>query len=289
MENQETFEHEDNVTDDMNNQGNSSVQEQQKQNSDHSSLLVDEDEQDLSFDNGKPADFPDEFWDSEKNAPNAKAIYEKYKEAEVRAKGLRDKLAKGDNKAPKTPDEYGFSVPEDIQDKIKSDDPLISEALKSAHKYGINKEALNGFLTDMVRNVASISQEPVELSKEQIQEIRQKELSKIGENGVQVARAVAGWVKELQSVGTFDSEMVNAIQSSASNGHVVRALNALRAHYGAGQTVPMSNIDDGLPTDATIQDMLVKAYKSNDMAKIEKVEGLLAARVKAGRPDKLQI
>lgn len=276
---------------DVNQETDVSVEETQNDKSSNSLLDIDNssENEELSFEDGKPKDFPDDFWDSEKNAPNVKAILDKLKETENRVKGLRDKLAKGDNKAPKTPEEYGFSVPEDVADRIKQDDPLITEAAKIAHKYGITKEAYNGFMADMVKHIGSIEVQPQEITPEQARELRDTEMKKIGENGVQVARAVASWVKEMESVGTFDSEMTAAISNAASSGHFVRALNAIRAHYGAGKTVPMNNIDDGLPDDVAIGDMLSKAYKSNDMERIKKVEALLAAREKAGRPTKLQI
>lgn len=253
------------------------------------SLLDGEDVSGIDFSKGKPEGFPDDFWDAEKNTVKSDVLYEKYKEEAARAKGLRDKLAKGENKAPKTPEEYGFSVPEDIADRIKPDDPLLGEAAKLAHKYGMSKEAFNGFMGEMVKTIAENSPANQELSPEQVKEIRDAEMRKIGENGVQVARAVASWVQELESVGTLDSEMSAAVKNAASNGHFVRALNAMRAHYGAGRDVPMTNIDDGLPADPIIGDKLVKAYNSGDQSKIAEVNRLLEARIKAGRPDKLQM
>jgi hypothetical protein len=249
----------------------------------------------VDFSKGMPKDFPKEAWDDEKKAPKAEVLYDKFKEAEARAKGLRDKLAKGEGKAPKDPKEYAFKPGEKgaklFKDGDASKDPLIAAAAPIAHKYGISKEAYQGFLSEMsdfIADKVGEAQEagPAELSPEQKAEIRTAEYKKIGTNAPQIIKAVETWGKELKETGQFSEADIAAFKSMAVTGEQVRVLNKLRALAGGGNHLPMDFSGDGLASDDEIANLQAAVKTQADQ---DKVDELYEKRRQAGRPEKLQI
>jgi hypothetical protein len=245
----------------------------------------------LDFSKGKPEGFPDELWDSEKNAPKADQLYKKLQEAENRAKGLRDKLARGEGKPPKDAKEYTVDAGDKGKALLKSDDPLLAEAQKIAHELKIPKETYGKFmgkLTDFLADHLEKMQEqgPAELSDEQKAEIRKAEYAKIGTNAVQVIKAVESWGRELKASGQLSEKELEAFKSMAMTGEQVRVLNKLRAMAGGGNALPMDFSDDGLPSDEEIADLIGNIKTEADERKVNE---LLDKRRRAGRPEKLQI
>lgn len=249
----------------------------------------------LDFSAGKPEGFPDEFWNAEKNAPNVEGLYSKYQEAEARAKGLRDKLAAGKHKAPESADGYKMpALPQAFAGKEEdlAKDPEYIAAKKIAHESGLSQEAFESFVGKYLEFIAETGQQepaPVELTPEQREEIKKAEYAKIGPNGVQVARNVAGWLKEMESKAIAGKAGFEAIRRYSGDGQLIAELNALRAYYTGNIDVPVGAISDGLPPDGEIADMLAKAYRSNDAAEVRRIEGLMEQRTRAGRPTRLQI
>lgn len=247
----------------------------------------------LDFTKGKPEGFPDELWDGEKNQPKADLLYQKMQDAEARAKGLRDKLAKGEGKPPKDAKEYTVDAGEKGKTLITDNDPLLAEAQKIAHELKIPKETYGKFmgkLTDFLADhIEKLQENPPELTPEQKAEIRQKEYAKIGTNAPQIVKAVETWGRELKAQGQFSEDDLAAFKSMALTGEQVRVLNKLRALAGGGKSLPMDFSGDGLPSDSEISDMIVKAHKSGDSAEAAKVEEILNKRRQAGRPERLQI
>lgn len=260
------------------------------------SLLNDADNVEVvDFSKGMPKDFPKEAWDDEKKAPKADVLYNKFKDAEARAKGLRDKLAKGEGKPPKDPKEYQFKPGEKgaklFKDGDASKDPLIAAAAPIAHKYGISKEAYQGFLSEMSDFIAdkvgeAQNAEPPELTDDEKKEIRTKEYGKIGANAPQIIKAIETWGKELKETGQFSETDMAAFKSMAVTGEQVRVLNKLRALAGGGNNLPMDFGGDGLPSDDEIANLQAAVKTQADQ---DKVDELYNKRRDAGRPDKLQI
>lgn len=229
----------------------------------------------LDFSKGKPEGFPDDFWDAEKNAPKVQDLYSKYQEAEQRAKGLRDKLAKGAQNAPKDPKEYEVKLSDEVAKVIKSDDPMIEEARKVAHKYGLSKETFNGFMAEMAEFVAKAAgQQPAqdpEALKAEAEAYKSEQLAKLGETGPQIVRAVAAWGSELAAQGYFTEADHKAFKDMAYSAESVRVLNLLRSMVGGGKEVPMAPASDGL-SRAELEAELVKAFTSGDEAKYNEIE-----------------
>ena len=235
----------------------------------------------LDFSKGKPEGFPDDLWDGEKNAPKVQDLYAKYQEAENRAKGLREKLSKGAQNAPKDPKEYELKLSDETAKVIKSDDPMIQQARSVAHKYGLSKEAFNGFMSEMSDFVAKATldnqaNDDPAAQKAAIEAHRREEMAKLGENGAQVVKAVASWGNELASQGRFTESDLKAFKDMAYSADAVRVLNIMRSMIGGGRDVPMEPASDGF-SRAELEQQLVKAYNANDGVTYEKLSAQLAA------------
>jgi len=233
----------------------------------------------VDFTAGKPADFPDEFWDAEKNTAKADAIYAKYQEAEARAKGLRDKLAKGAQNAPKDPKEYEVALPEDVAKVIPANDPLIEAARPIAHKYGLSKEAFNGFIGEMAAHVAKLQAEATqpanpEAEKAAIEAARSEALQKLGPNGSQVLQAIGSWGRQLVNDGLLTEADHKAFKDMAYSAESVRVLNILRSLAGQQGVVPMQPATDGR-TKAELEDALNKAFLAGDEGEFKRLEAEL--------------
>jgi hypothetical protein len=238
----------------------------------------------LDFSKGKPEGFPDDFWDVEKNAPKVTDLYAKYQEAEQRAKGLRDKLAKGAQNAPKDPKEYEVKLSDEVAKVIKSDDPMFEEARKVAHKHGLSKEAFNGFMAEMAEFVAKNAQaQPAdpEAAKAEAEAYKAEQLAKLGETGPQIVRAIAAWGNELAAQGYFTEADHKTFKDMAYSAESVRVLNMLRSMVGGGKEVPMAPASDG-KSRAELEAELVKAFTTGDEARYNEIERQLGSMRKAG-------
>ncbi len=231
----------------------------------------------LDFSNGRPESLPEEFWDEENKTVKADALLSKWKEAEARAKGLRDKLAKGAQNAPKDVAEYAVELPEDVAKFIKADDPLIVAAKPIAQKYGLSKEAFSGFMAEMAGEVAKLTQNAVspEQQAQEIEAYRKEQVSKLGENGPQVLKAINAWGNELKASGLLTDSDYKAFKDMAYSAETVRVLNILRSELGGGRIVPDVASADG-PSRAELEAKLVEAYQKGNEAQMMEVEKQLA-------------
>lgn len=241
----------------------------------------------------KPEGLDDSLWDPEKKTIKIDELHKRYQDAEKRAKGLRDKLAKG--VVPKDAKEYEFKVPEKYAKDVPADDPVVNEARQVALKYGMSKEMFAGFMAEMTEKVGALRAAGVpqqEQTPEQIAAAREIEMQSIGGNPRQIIGAVTSFIKEMKDSGDLNEKQVEFAKELAAMpgmaGRFISFMNAVRARYSRGGDVPIDTIDDGLPPDHIIADMMDKAYQSKDHAKIKEIEDLLDRRRKAGRPEKLK-
>lgn len=239
----------------------------------------------------KPESLDGKYWDEEKKVIKVDEMHRALTEAESRAKGLRDKLAKGVNKAPADIKEYTIEPGEKGKSLIKDGDPLIDAGKNIAKECGMPKEMFAKFMgkmADFLGEMSSKKLEPVQLSKEEMKAQLDVELSKVGENGLAITRAVNSWGKSLYESGQMSEKDYKIFQRFAQDGDDIRVLNKLRTIATGKSDIPMDAQIDGLPSDAEISEMVNKAYTSRDEKKIRAVTELLNKRREAGRPELLQ-
>jgi hypothetical protein len=248
----------------------------------------------IDFTKGKPEWMSDEAWDAEKKAPKADILAKELKAAQDRAKGLRDKLAKGENKVPKDVKEYAFTPSEKgkaaFTDGDPSKDPVVQAVAPIALKHGLSKEQYAGFMADVSEVLADMAErhgaQVTELTPEQKAEIRANEMKKIGANGVQVTKAVGAFINTIRSNGGLSENGLKAVQTWIQTAEDVKAMNELRAYFGGGHEIPSDGTTDGLPSDEEIAQLITSVKTEADQ---QKVDDLLNRRRAAGRPDKLNI
>lgn len=281
------------------------MEEQGQETQTEDSLLSDIDtaeENKMDFSQGRPENFPEEFWDEESKAPRADAMFEALQKQEKIAKDLREKMGRGLHKPPESPDGYEFTIDEKYAELVPEDDPVLVKAREVAHKNGIPKELAEAFVNEMGNEIAAMREAQAKADAEaefgiseeemaaQEAEYRKAELAKIP-NGLQMARAVKTWADGLKESGHFTQNQYEAFQSMAQTAEQLQILNGFRAMISGKSEIPVDGLDDGLPSDAEIADMIVaasEAAKTGDMTKQKKVDDLLTKRLAAGRPAKLQ-
>ena len=245
----------------------------------------------IDFSKGeKPEGFPDDYWDADKKAPKADTMYEALQKQEKIAKDLRAKMGKGDHKAPKEAKEYTFTVDEKYKEMVPENDPIIEEARNVALKYGLSKEAFQGFMTDMIGKVGDLRSEMADAqpSEEDIKAYRDTEYAKIGANATQVIKAVESWGRELQATGQISEEGLKAFKGMATNAEQVKVLNALRSLAGGGNRIPIDYTDDGLESDSVLMEKVHNLFKEGTQAAYSKVDEIMDKRQRAGRPTTFQ-
>lgn len=238
----------------------------------------------------KPNDLPDSFWDAEKGLVKVDELITAHNEAEKRAKGLRDKLAKGENLAPKDVAGYELAAPEGFE--FTADDEQVVGLLKEIGvKHKLSQEQLQGVLNDFMTGAQALGFEAgAELTPEEIaaqqQAYVQEEYKKIGPNASVMAQAVAGWGKVLESKGIISSEETKTFENMINDAPTLVLMNKLRSLAGFGDDIPGNTgsvYDSGILSDDEIHELFGKYYKDkNDTASYQKALTALKAREAAG-------
>lgn len=229
-------------------------------------------------DKSKPEFLSDDLWDSEKNEVKVQDLMKAYESEQKKAKGLREKLSKGVDKAPEKIEDYAFNEGIELSD----DDALfIKEAAKEA---GFTNDQLNGFLSKVSERYG-VDEKPVDQA-----EVMREEMKKLGDSAPQILRAVADFKNGLLSQGVINEEQAKTIEKMAINAESVEMLNIFRTLIG-GESVPVKSMySDGLPSDAEIFAMMgTEEYQKGNPEALRKVDELMSKRERAGRPTYLQL
>lgn len=214
----------------------------------------------LDFSNGRPEDFPEDYWNSEQNAPDINKLFTNYQQEKKRAEGLRVKLSKGEfeGKAPKDASEYTLELSDDLKPIVPDNDPLIASAKEAALAAGLPKEAFGKFMLPMIETVAKLKAE-VEAgpSEEEIKAAKAEELAKLGSNGTAVVQAVNAYIDSLTASGKFSKTEAETLRDMATTAESIKVLNKFRM-----MTSPSS-----VPVDLPIGDTSSKEEVAAKMAK----------------------
>ncbi len=234
----------------------------------------------------KPDFLPDDLWDAQTGDVKKEELLKAYEQEAKRAKGLRDKLAKGENKAPAHADDYQVTFEEM---DVDPEDKALLIAKEAALKAGLSNEQLNTFVNLYLKETGGISLPQTEPTEEEIKAYRDAEYAKIGENAPAIIRGVASWKKGLLDSGVISEDEEKVIDAFGSTAEGVRVLNKFRVLMGESDIPAQTQFNDGLPSDKEIFDAIGKPEYATDSAYRDKVDGWFKAREKAGRPVRLQI
>lgn len=235
----------------------------------------------------KPDFLPDDLWDADQGDVKKEELLKAYEQEAKRAKGLRDKLAKGENKAPVSADGYQVTFEEGTQ--IDPEDKALAIAKEAALKAGLSNEQLNTFVNLYVKETGGVFLPPTEPTEEELKAYREAEYAKIGENAPAIVRGVASWKKGLLDSGVISEEEEHVIDAFGSTAEGVRVLNKFRVLMGESDIPAKTQFDDGLPSDKEIFEAIGKPEYATDAAYRAKVDNWLKERVRMGRPERLQV
>lgn len=231
----------------------------------------------LDLTQGKPEDFPDEFWDAEKNTTNVNALYDAFKNRDKIAKDLRVKLSKGEftGKAPEDINEYKLQLDETLSQFVPEDDPLVSKAREAAKQAGLPVDAFNKFMTPMIEAVVNMRKEAeAPPSPEEVAAAKEVELAKIGPNAKVITQAVNGWINSLTADGRITKEEAVVMQNMAYNAETLKMMNRLRSMIEPS-SVPINLPVDGSSSRAEIEQKMAKAFAAGNEIEYQKYSKLL--------------
>lgn len=228
-------------------------------------------------DKSKPEYLSDELWDAEKNEVKVADLMKAYESEQKKAKGLREKLSKGVDKAPEKAEDYAFNEGVELNEE---DALFIKEAAKEA---GFTNNQLNRFLEKVLERYGI--NEDIDQA-----EVMREEMKKLGDTAPQILRAVADFKNGLLSQGVINEEQAKTIERMANSAESVEMLNIFRTLIG-GESVPVKSMySDGLPSDAEIFAMMgTEEYQKGNPEALRKVDELMSKRERAGRPTYLQV
>lgn len=275
-------------------------EEENESNNEEFSLLDEEnpDTKEVEMEEGvKPEDLPDELWDEENGTIKTNELYNSWKKAEDRVKGLRTKLARGEGNPPKSVEEYKLEFSDEDNEVLSSviteGDPLLEKLKEVCFNNKISNIGYQSIVKDMglfLSEKASDVAEGKHLTEEQREELTRQEYKKIGDNAPAVIRAVTEWGRGLNAQGVLSEDDIKTLTKFGATGDGVRVLNIIRQLTGDKEIPMQAQVGDGLPSDAEIYNMIgSKKYQDGDAAYIAKVDALLQKRVEAGRPERLQV
>lgn len=180
----------------------------------------------------RPEFIPEKFWDAEKGEPRLESMAKAYGD-------LEKKLgSKG-----KAPDEYKVEISDDLKSIFHEEnadkDPMLAWFKDYAKANNFTQEqfneALEGFgksATEFLKESAISPPDPKE------------ELGKLGKNGQAIVDNQVEFLSGLFKRGELNEDQMQEILILTETAAGVKALQAIRSHYGEKQNIPM-NLNPG--------------------------------------------
>lgn len=228
----------------------------------------------------KPEGFPDDFWDTEKKAPNVDRLYKEFQNRDKIAKDLRVKLGKGEfeGKPPEDIKEYTLELDEKLKPLVPDDDPILQSARESAKAAGLPKEAFNKFITPIVAKLAELkAQSEALLTPEEIEAVRVEKVNQLGPTGQKIVEACASFIDQLKAGGTLNEEEAKAARAMVFDANSAKVMNKLRMMAGGSDQVPVEVPVDPGASRKDIEAKMAKAFLENKGDEYEKYSRMLAS------------
>ena len=279
------------------NENQQNDQQQEQQSGSESLSLLDGDGggsevKALDFSKGeRPQEFPEEFWNAEKKAPDVDKLFGKLTAEQRRAEGLRVKLSKGEKITEGTKvekaDDYSLIVgdvsPEDKAafEKIPADDPLMKVARDAALAQGMSKEAFAAVMTPLAKAILTagdVAAKPP--TPEEIKEYKTQEVAKLGHGGQKIVAALGAWKKEQVATGIMSKSDEKAFNELTETADGVRFMNKLMQRMG-GQFVPHDVDVNDAASLADLEKKMSEAFKAGNEAEYNKYAAQVNQRKQA--------
>jgi hypothetical protein len=221
----------------------------------------------------RPDNIPESFWDAEKNALKTDDLLKSYDDAEKRAKGLRDKLAKGWQNVPDDATKYAFELPDTFKETLADgelNEEMVDFAKAAAFESGLSQEQFNNFMGRIIPQlheygISLDNREPtpeeVEAQQKEIAEAKQAEFQKLGDGADRIIANVRANLQTIKSQNIFTESELDLIQNGlGSSADGVLILDKMFTKM-FGQKTAITNFDVkassfGVITEDALKDRL---------------------------------
>jgi hypothetical protein len=203
----------------------------------------------------RPENIPESFWDAEKNELKTDDLLKSYDDAEKRAKGLRDKLAKGWQNVPEDPLKYAFELPDAFKETLgdgELNEDMVDFAKAAAFESGLSQEQFNNFMGKIIPQLHEYgisldgkepTPEELEAQQKEIQEAKKAEFEKLGEGGDRIIASVRANLATIKSQNIFTESELDLIQNGlGSSADGVLVLDKMFTKM-FGQKTAITNFD----------------------------------------------
>lgn len=194
------------------------------------------------------------FWD-----PKTGEV--KVEELAKSQKDLRDKVAKGADKAPKTPEEYKLEIGDDLKEieaRILIDgqeDPLLRWFRATAHEEGVSEATAAAFYSGFMRIAGDLMPAPVD---------PKTVVKNLGPNGLGVLKNTREFGDNLLKIGVLNADEHNAVMSWFQDDIDVRAFQKMREFYGEKAPPMAATPIEGASSRAELRAKLAELTKKAD-------------------------
>jgi hypothetical protein len=221
----------------------------------------------------RPDNIPESFWDAEKNALKTDDLLKSYDDAEKRAKGLRDKLAKGWQNVPDDATKYAFELPDTFKETLADgelNEEMVDFAKAAAFESGLSQEQFNNFMGRIIPQlheygISLDNREPtpeeVEAQQKEIAEAKKVEFQKLGDGADRIIANVRANLQTIKSQNIFTESELDLIQNGlGSSADGVLVLDKMFTKM-FGQKTAITNFDVkassfGVITEDALKDRL---------------------------------
>jgi len=190
----------------------------------------------------KPENLPDDFWDAEKQSYKGEDLFKAYESEKAKALGLRQKLSKGDQNAPKDVDGYKLEW-DDEENPLDDSNPQVSVFKKIAHENNLNQEQFNGMLKSFQKEFKAGSFDPnEELSEAETQQWRQEEMKRLGANHKQITDGFRSWSRQYVQTGVLTQEESERLLKMPASAEDLKILTKIKESAGFINDIPLGGV-----------------------------------------------
>lgn len=215
----------------------------------------------------RPEYWPEDLWDVEKNGPKLEDASKRIKNAEDKAKSLRDIIAKKEyENMPKAPDVYDFEAAKLENYKDIANEFAVNTFSDAARQAGLTNNQANTLVTEYLK-----------ITQEQVDAQKQHEIGKLGKDAEGVLSGIQNFLAARVKNGTFSEYEANAIHNSIKSADAARAVSKMIMMMGE-ESIPTSVRYGGEhKTVRMIKEEMVDAKIKKDEKRVKELRAELEA------------
>ena len=200
-------------------------------------------------------------------------LYKSWQQEKSRADGLRKKLSRGLELPPETENDYKVEIKEELKNYIPDNDPVVATLKKVGIAHDLNNSQINGIINDvasaLLQQKMLVENNPQKSAEEQqkaIEEYKQAELKKLGDDPLKVISTIKNTLSGLKNTGYINDEEYIAAISMGIDAASVRVLEKLCAKAGEA---PIPASPTGNVTGLTREQVLARYAEKDEKGNLK--------------------